>query len=319
MCVARRSAARARATCADAARAFAQAPLRRTALVQVASADACLLAHVHALPRLPPGLAALLEDPAVLKVGTGVVADLDKLAVDFVGLRPASFVDLAVIAKLFRYERTGMKSMSAAFGAEVVKSKQTQLSNWEDAPLSTHQIAYAAEDAALGLWLLDKLHATHGGGAALRDWVAVFLNAPSPDALASRPAASLGPLRKAVAAYTAAAAAAEAAMRAQKLDKRQQAALQAGLANAAVAVSALTNLAAARGQTLSWTDVVRNIKGRAVVESACRMGGERLAHARGNSRTAARREAAFAALQRLANAAAAAQGDDDNDAENLVP
>ena len=273
---------------------------------------------MHALPRLPPGLAALLEDPAVYKVGTGVVGDLDKLAVDFEGLRPASYVDLAVVAKLFRYERTGMKSMSAAFGAEVVKSKQTQLSNWEGAPLSATQVAYAAEDAALGLWLLDKLHAAHGGGAALRDWVAVFLDAPSPEALATRPPASLGPLRKAVAAYAAAAAAAEAALHAQKLDKRQQAALQAGLADAALAVSSLTNLAAARGQTLSWTDVVRNIKGRATVESSCKLGGERLAQARGNSRSIARREAAFAALQRLASAAATAQGEDD-DAENLVP
>ena len=286
--------------------------------MQLASADACVLAHVHALPQLPPGLRALLEDPAVYKVGTGVVADLGKLASDFAHLRPASYVDLAVVAKLFRYERTGMKSMSAAFGAEVVKSKQIQLSNWEEAPLSAPQVAYAAEDAALGLWLLDKLHAAHGGGASLRDWVAVFLDAPTPDALASRPAAALGPLRKAVAAYAAAAAAAEAALRAQKLDRRQQAALQAGLADAALAVSSLANLAAARGQTVSWTDVVRNVKGRAVVESSCKLGGERLAHARGNSRSAARRDAAFAALQRLASAAATPQGDDDG-AENLVP
>ena len=94
--------------------------------MQLASADACLLAHVHPLERLPPRLSALLEDPQVVKVGTGVCADLDKLGDDF-SVRPASFVDLAVIAKLYAYERVGMKSMSAHFGAEVVKSKQTQL------------------------------------------------------------------------------------------------------------------------------------------------------------------------------------------------
>jgi ribonuclease D len=57
--------------------------VRRTALVQLASADACVLAHVYALERLPPRLSALLEDPSVLKVGTGVISDLDKLAADF--------------------------------------------------------------------------------------------------------------------------------------------------------------------------------------------------------------------------------------------
>lgn len=61
--------------------------MRRTALVQLASADACVLAHVYSLERLPPRLSALLEDPAVLKVGTGVISDLDKLAADF-GVRP---------------------------------------------------------------------------------------------------------------------------------------------------------------------------------------------------------------------------------------
>jgi hypothetical protein len=42
-------------------------------------------------------------------------------------VQPTSFVDLAVIARLFEYERVGMKTMSAHFGAAVVKSKHTQL------------------------------------------------------------------------------------------------------------------------------------------------------------------------------------------------
>ena len=47
---------------------------------------------------------------------------------------PASFVDLAVVARLFSYERTGMKAMSAHFGATVGKSKATQLRHVAAAP-----------------------------------------------------------------------------------------------------------------------------------------------------------------------------------------
>ncbi len=174
-------------------------------------------------------------------------------------------------------------------------------------------MSYAAEDAALGLWLLEKLHAAHGAGTPLRDWAALFVDARSVDEIAARPVALHGPLRGALAAFAARVAAADAALRAERLDKRAQAALQAGLADAGRAVGALANLAAARGQSLVWSEVVRYVNGRAVVESTCRLAGVSLARARGPKRAKARREAAFAALQRLAGEPS------EDDAEALVP
>ena len=115
------------------------------------------------------------------------------------------------------------------------------------------------------------------------------------------------PLRHALAAFAARMAAAEAARAAERLDRRAQAALQAGLADAEMAVSALTNVSLARAQTLVWTDSVRHEGGRAVVESACVLAGVRLARASGRSRSEARRMAAVAALQRLAGMAGDAE------------
>jgi len=273
-------------------------PLRRTALVQLATADAVVLAHVASLQQLPPRLRALVEDPAVWKVGTGVGADLDKLGADF-SVRPASFVDLGVVAKLYGHPRSGMKAMTQHFGAALDKGKSTQLSNWESAPLHAKQVSYAAEDAALGLWLLAKLHGAHGGGVSLLDWASAFLDARSADELVARPAAAHGPLRAAVAAYSAAAAAALSARNTLRLDRRVQAALQAGLAHPTQAVSSLVELAAARKQKLVWLDVVRQAQGKGVVESTCVFAGERVAQATGPSRKAARRDAATAALQHL--------------------
>jgi hypothetical protein len=185
-------------------------------------------------------------------------------------------------------------------------------SNWENAPLRDDQVSYAAEDAALGLWLLGKLHAAHGAGTPLRDWAALFLDARSVEDMAARPVAAHGPLRGPLAAFAARVAAADAALRAGKLDKRAQVALRAGLADAGMAVGALANLAAARGQSLIWTEVVRNINGRAVVESTCRLAGVSLARARGPNKAKARREAAFVALQRIAGEPS------EDDAEPLV-
>jgi hypothetical protein len=51
--------------------------------VQVASQDACLLAHVYHMPSFPARLAALVEDAAVWKVGTGVGLDMVKLRGDY--------------------------------------------------------------------------------------------------------------------------------------------------------------------------------------------------------------------------------------------
>jgi hypothetical protein len=73
-------------------------PPRRTALVQVASSEACLLSHVYHMPSFPQRLAALVEDAAVWKVGTGVVSDMMKLRQDY---NVRAFVSSALVCLRF--------------------------------------------------------------------------------------------------------------------------------------------------------------------------------------------------------------------------
>jgi len=137
-----------------------KAPRRKIALIQIASMDVCVLVHVHKMGQVPIKLQQLLEDDTVLKVGTQVAGDLQMIEQDF-GFRPCGFVDNKVLAEVFQYERVGLKNMAAEFGMHITKSRKVQCSNWEEFPLSSEQVAYAAMDARLSLWLLKEMHAKH--------------------------------------------------------------------------------------------------------------------------------------------------------------
>ena len=58
-----------------------------------------------------------------------------------------------------------------------------QASNWERAPLNRRQIEYGAIDAALGLWVLKRMHAEYGAGeegTSLMAWAEAFAEAETP-------------------------------------------------------------------------------------------------------------------------------------------
>jgi hypothetical protein len=275
--------------------------------VQLASAEACLLAHVFHLPAFPARLGALVEDARVWKVGTGVGADLRRLQTDY-SLRPASFVDLAVVAGLYRYARVGLQGLAAEFGASVEKSKAIQLSNWETVPLRPAQVAYAAQDAALGLWLLRRLHAAHAPALPLSEWSAAFLNASSLPELCADRAARHGPLGDVLAAYKHAVTAAAAARAALLADRRCASSLAAGLAEPMRAISSITEIAQARQQALTWqlTPPPAGHGGSGSFAGVCVLEGVPLGRGAGRTRAAAKRAAAVAALQLLATQAAQA-------------
>ena len=97
------------------------------------------------------------------------------------GTTSRGYVDVGVIAQTFGHARHGLKAMSARYGYDAEKPKSVQTSNWEKRPLEAKQIDYGAKDAALGLWVLKRLHAEYAGGeASLEDWAMAFGNASQP-------------------------------------------------------------------------------------------------------------------------------------------
>ena len=153
------------------------------ALVQVANERACVLVHLASMRgETPPALRALCEDARTLFVGTAVKTDMEDVDATC-GTKSVGFVDTGVIAKTFGHEKIGLKAMSARYGYDAEKPKSVQTSNWERAPLNRRQIEYGAIDAALGLWVLKRMHAEYGAGeegTSLMAWAEAFAEAETP-------------------------------------------------------------------------------------------------------------------------------------------
>lgn len=93
----------------------------------------------------------LLEQPAIQKVGFGLVDDLRHLKSKF-GIVTANVLDLARVMRESKQRDMGVKAAVAKyFGMQMSKSKKTSTSNWALSPLSEKQIFYAANDAHVAL------------------------------------------------------------------------------------------------------------------------------------------------------------------------
>ncbi|KIJ45562.1 hypothetical protein M422DRAFT_227191 [Sphaerobolus stellatus SS14] len=139
-------------------------PQNKTALVQLASDSIILLVQVSAMSVFPPSIKAILEDPDVVKVGVGILADFVKLRADF-GINPASCLELGILARAVdpRWEVTQPKGLIGL--ARLVKTyldrvmpkpKRIQLSNWSR-PLTEAQQDYAANDVVTALAVHKKI------------------------------------------------------------------------------------------------------------------------------------------------------------------
>lgn len=173
--------------------AFTAGDIQRTALVQVTDEhnDECLLAHVHAADaaarsvatggaqRFPEQLARLLADPSVLVAGVGVRDDLRLLERDY-GVKVARYVDVGLVAQFYK-RPAGLQNLAVSFGLRGLKKpKSVQISDWQKVPLKETQVAYAAQDAALGLWVLQRLHQGHAPpGVSFLDFATTFANLSS--------------------------------------------------------------------------------------------------------------------------------------------
>jgi len=122
-------------------------------LVQLATDE-----HAWLFQILPDGdhsaLKAILESPAVLKVGFGLGNDRSVLQTRL-GIRLANVLDLGEKLRGPGHKGTVGAKVAVAhfFGQKLQKSKKTGTSNWASRVLNERQVLYAANDAHVALRL----------------------------------------------------------------------------------------------------------------------------------------------------------------------
>ncbi|KAJ1632475.1 ribonuclease H-like domain-containing protein [Pavlovales sp. CCMP2436] len=149
---------------------FQKGQHHRTNVIQISSLTQCAVITIGSSGKLSPTLRRILADSAVLKIGCGVRADLERLHLDFPAcLGPApqgdalvGYLDLSLLWRLtgsgqVGEDDRGLKFLAAAFDFVIDKSKKLTLSRWDANPLSAAQIKYAALDAAIGAHIAARL------------------------------------------------------------------------------------------------------------------------------------------------------------------
>lgn len=138
------------------------------ATVQLSTPDAALVIHLtrnrnQRRSTACTAVSALLADPNIIKVCTGIDDDMLELYRFNRRHRARSRFDLGGIgsgrgSKL----RVGLQRLvRAVVGVEMKKSKKLAMSNWSNAPLSMQQVEYAARDAWAGAAVMDDLAERH--------------------------------------------------------------------------------------------------------------------------------------------------------------
>jgi ribonuclease D len=133
---------------------FRKGRINQPSLIQFAASDRIFLMQLAFVP-FGEGLAALLSNDKILKVGVGIWDDLRELA----KLHPfegANAVDLGDLARSLKLPTQGLRNMTANLMGRRI-SKGPRCSNWSLSDLSPRQIAYAATDAWIGRELYLKM------------------------------------------------------------------------------------------------------------------------------------------------------------------
>ena len=115
-----------------------------TALLQLSGATRAYLFRVQKTG-IPRRLAAILANPAIIKVGAATIDDVRGLQ-KYASFKPGGFLDLQ--SKVWEYgirDKSVKKMTAIILGVKI--SKAQQLSNWEADRLSESQLRYAATDA----------------------------------------------------------------------------------------------------------------------------------------------------------------------------
>lgn len=134
--------------------AFKKGQTHSVALLQLSTPSRSFLFRLCRIG-LPPQVKALLENPAVTKVGLSIKDDFHSL--NKIGpLSPAGFIDLQDYVRRFGIADSSLTKIHAiVFGKRISKSQQ--LTNWEAPSLNRRQQEYASLDALACLRLYTTL------------------------------------------------------------------------------------------------------------------------------------------------------------------
>ena len=135
---------------------FRKGKVNQPALIQLAASDRIFLVQLAFVP-FGTGLAALLANEKIVKVGVGIWDDMRELG----KLHPfegAGAMDLGDLARSLKLPTQGLRNMAANLMGWRI-SKGSRCSNWSLSELSARQIAYAATDAWIGRELYLKMRA----------------------------------------------------------------------------------------------------------------------------------------------------------------
>jgi ribonuclease D len=134
---------------------FTAGVVHRVALLQLSTPKVCYLIRLCKL-HLERPLAAILENPNILKVGAALPGDIQALQ-RLRRFRQGGFVDLQNIVHEWGITEKSVRKMAAiVLGMRI--SKAQRLSNWEAAALTASQQSYAATDAWACLEIYNRLH-----------------------------------------------------------------------------------------------------------------------------------------------------------------
>ena len=153
-------------------------------------------------------LARLLNDPSVVFAGVDARDDVAAVLADYPCLRrdvpaatetkndrdalvgnptpdpdldPRHVLDPRMVHVFYNPEEDsesapGVRRLAASFGFAVEKDPATQRGDWSAHPLHPRQIAYAADDAVVSLWIARRQHARDApGDVSFADWSSCFV------------------------------------------------------------------------------------------------------------------------------------------------
>eukprot|EP00127_Corallochytrium_limacisporum_P003599 Clim_evm82s150 gene=Clim_evmTU82s150 len=139
-------------------KAFNKTRWSPTALLQISNNDTCYLFHLAYFSRIPPALREFIEDQAMIKSGVALQGDYQRFKKDF-GIYMKGAVDFQRmdLLKMTNKNVPGMGRLTEKFlKLGIAKSKKVSLSNWENYPLTSRQLLYAAQDAWLSYAILPQ-------------------------------------------------------------------------------------------------------------------------------------------------------------------
>lgn len=133
-------------------------------IVQLSTPRSCLIVQINHLVyhdrTIAEEMKNVLQSDDIIKVGVGVREDLDRLKTDY-NISYGAYVDIGKItSSKLGLKSTSLESLSTHYfniNAVTWKSREIQLSNWENVNLTHLQISYAAYDSLAAIEVYYKM------------------------------------------------------------------------------------------------------------------------------------------------------------------